>query len=344
MEDKEVWSQIDGYDNYEVSSFGRVRNNKTGRILKVYNKGCYCIVGLSKGTTKSVSVHRLVANAFLPNPKNKTQVNHLDKNGFNNNVTNLEWVTNRENSIHRSSGIKQKTNQNLKIYRIDKDTNEILDTYNSIEDAALWVVNQSNNTYKLYSIKTGISANLKGLYKTSAGFIWKKIHETDLENEEWREVVIDNHKTEGYFISSLGRFKNKKGVIMKDYKPHHSGYIYLRVNINKYALHRLVAQTFIPNLENKPFVNHIDGNKLNNSVENLEWVTCAENNIHNHNIGLIKCYTRKVVQCDINHNEIQRFDKILDASKQTKVSLSCIKAVLYKKQKKAGGFIWKYLD
>jgi len=79
-------------------------------------------------------------------------------------------------------------------------------------------------------------------------------------------------------------------------------------------------------------------------VENLEWVTCAENNIHNHNIGLIKCYTRKVVQCDINHNEIQRFDKILDASKQTKVSLSCIKAVLYKKQKKAGGFIWKYLD
>jgi ribosomal protein S25 len=48
---------------------------------------------------------------------------------------------------------------------------------------------------------------------------------------------------------------------MDDYKPHHSGYIYVRVNIEKYTLHRVVAQTFLQNLEKKPFVNHIDGNK-----------------------------------------------------------------------------------
>jgi hypothetical protein len=131
---------------------------------------------------------------------------------------------------------------------------------------------------------------------------------------------------------------------MKDYKPHHSGYIYLRVNIQKYALHRLIAQTFIPNFENKPFVNHIDGNKTNNSVNNLEWCTCSENNLHNHKIGLNKGHTRQIGQYDLEMNEIKKFDKILDASKELNICYSSIKAVLSKKQNKAGGFIFKYLD
>ena len=56
---------------------------------------------------------------------------------------------------------------------------------------------------------------------------------SDLENEEWREVVIDNQKFEGYFVSSLGRFKNKKGIIMENYKPHHSGYIVFKSKYSK---------------------------------------------------------------------------------------------------------------
>lgn len=343
MEDTEDWRIVDGYEKYQVSSFGRVRNTKTGRILKAASKGGYYSVGLSCGKTKTLSVHQLVAKAFLPNPENKPQVNHIDKNGLNNHLNNLEWVTNKKNCIHRSMNVKQTTNQNLEIYRIDKDTKEILEKYNSIEEAAEWVVNQGV-THNLKSVKSGISCCINDVYKSSFGFVWKKADAIDLENEEWREVVIGNKKVEDYFVSSLGRFKNKKGVIMKDYKPHHSGYIYVRVNITKYALHRLVAQTFISNLENKPFVNHIDGNKTNNSVENLEWVTCAENNSHNHKIGLIKCYTRKIVQCDLNNNEIKRFNKILDASKELDISYSNIKAVLYKKQNTAGGYIWKYLD
>ena len=77
-------------------------------------------------------------------------------------------------------------------------------------------------------------------------------------------VKIDNKVAEGYYVSCLGRFKNFKGVIMTDYKPHHNGYIYVRVNIQKYAFHRLIALIFLPNLENKPCVNHIYGNKINN--------------------------------------------------------------------------------
>jgi hypothetical protein len=131
---------------------------------------------------------------------------------------------------------------------------------------------------------------------------------------------------------------------MKDYKPHHSGYIYLRVNIKKYALHRLVALAFIENPENKPFVNHIDGNKLNNKAENLEWLTCSENNLHAHKIGLTKGSKREIIQYDLEMNEIQKFNKIKDASEKLSISLSCVKDVLKGKQKSSKGFIFKYLE
>lgn len=175
--------------------------------------------------------------------------------------------------------------------------------------------------------------SVNGKQQTAYGFKWKKIEQTEFNNEEWREINIEGKDTKGYYVSSLGRFKNKKGVIMKDYKPHHSGYIYLRVNVDKYALHRLVAQSFLPNLKNKPFVNHIDGNKINNSIINLEWCTCAENNIHNHKIGLTKGHKRKIIQYDLEMNEINKFKTIKEASYKLNISLSFIKDVLKEKQK-----------
>jgi len=343
MEDTEVWLQIENYDNYEVSNFGKVRNKKTGRILKAASKGGYCSVGLSAINGKTHSVHQLVARAFIPNPENKVHVNHKDKNGLNNKLSNLEWCTAKENNIHKSIGLIQSTNQNLTIWRIDLITNLKLEKYNSIDEASKWLFdnNYGNN---LHNIRGGISCASRGIYKSSFGFKWEIEKGHNLENEIWREIDIENQNTKGYFISSLGRFKNKKGVIMKDYKPHHSGYIYLRVNIKKYSLHRLVAQMFIENTANKPFVNHIDGNKLNNAAHNLEWVTCAENNLHNHKTGLIKCYTKKIIQYDLEMNELNRFNSIVEASQSLKIGLGGIKAVLYKKQKTTAGFIFKYLE
>lgn len=345
MEDIEVWKKIDGYDNYEVSSWGNVKNSKTGRILRVGTNGGYCCVGLHEGSVRnSQAVHRLVAKAFISNPENKPQVNHIDKNGLNNRLENLEWVTNKENCIHRSSGVQQTTNQNIKIHKINPITQTVVETYPSIEEGAKSVLNE--NDVKLKNVCSGISMAVNKRQKTAYGYIWQKVDEDLLEGEEWREVSIPGKDTEGYFVSSLGRFKNRKGVIMKDYKPHHSGYIYLRVNIDKYALHRIVAFTFIPNPdpETKLFVNHIDGNKTNNAVSNLEWVTCAENNLHNHKAGILKCYSRKIAQYDLEMNEIKKFDKIVDASRELNICCSGIKHVLYKKQKTFAGFIWKYLD
>ena len=342
MEDVEIWKKIEDYENYEVSTFGNVRNIKTNNLLRLSKKGNYYSIGLTNKNKnrKSFRVHRLVCMTFIPNPDNKTEVNHKDKNGLNNNVINLEWNSHQENCIHRSKGIKICNNRNIKVHKLNLE-NKIIDTYNSMEEAAKWLVDNKLSK-NLNTAKSVICVSVKN-NKARCGFNWKRAEQINLENEEWREIILDNNCS-GYFISSLGRIKNKKNIIMENYKIHHSGYIYTKINYNKYAIHRLVAMMFIPNLENKPFVNHIDGNKTNNRLDNLNWVTCYENNIHNHNMGFVKYYTRKIIQYNLNMNEIQKFNTIKEASKELNISLSCIKDVLKDKQKSSKGFIFKYLD
>jgi hypothetical protein len=342
MEACEVWKSVKDYDNYEVSNLGKVRNKKTGRILKAHCNGGYLIVGLSyKGKTRSHRVHQLVALAFIDNPENKPQVNHIDKDGTNNKLSNLEWCTSAEDAAHKLLTLIPKTNQNLKIWRLDIVTGDKLELYNSIYEASLWCVN-NGYSQSLHNAKSYISCAVRSIHKTSCGFKWALNEQPTLEGEIWKNVNIGETTVDNYQVSSLGRFKNAKGVIMENYKPHHSGYIFVRVNKEKYQLHRLVAFTFIVNPHSKPVVNHIDGNKTNNSVVNLEWVTVQENNQHNHNAGLIRVFTRKIGQYNLEETFIKEYASIVEAKRETKIS--SIKEVLHKRQNTAGGFIWKYLD
>uniref|UniRef100_A0A6C0IR59 HNH nuclease domain-containing protein n=1 Tax=viral metagenome TaxID=1070528 RepID=A0A6C0IR59_9ZZZZ len=343
MEDIEVWRNVSGWENYSVSNLGKVKNNKTGRLLKQYIRGGYSFVGLCQNhNSKTIPVHRLVSLAFIDNPENKKQVNHLDKNRSNNNISNLEWTTAFENCSHRSANVIQTTNQNIKVWRVDKDTDEKLELYNSLEEAGEWCV-ENGLTKNPKTARVCIGCTTKNIYKSSYGFKWIKKEQQHLDDEEWRNVKINGQVYANYFVSSLGRFKNSKGIIMENYKPHHSGYIFLRVNIQKYALHRIVAMTFIDNPENKPAVNHIDGNKTNNAVSNLEWCTIKENNEHNHKSGFIKYYNRKIGQYNLEGILIKEFSSIVEAMNKTDVKTT-IKKALKGEQKTAGGFIWKYLD
>lgn len=93
--------------------------------------------------------------------------------------------------------------------------------------------------------------------------------------EEWKEI-------NGYKISNYGRVINNKGYELKN-TPDKSGYVVCKINLGNgiiRGMHRIVATAFIPNPENLPEVNHIDGDKSNNRVDNLEWVSRKENQYH----------------------------------------------------------------
>lgn len=340
---EEIWRECVGFSMYEVSTFGNVRNKKTGKIMRLQTTP-YVIVGLQndKNIHKSMRVHRLVATAFIENPENKPQVNHLDKNKGNNNVTNLEWCTAKENNIHKSKTLIQtNTNTNIKVWRLNKNTDEPLELFNSITEASVWLY-ENNHSKTIGGASAGIMATIKGVQLSSCGFKWSRFEQSNLENEEWRNVIIDEKTYEKYFISNLGRFKNYKGIIMENYKPHHSGYIKIYLNKKKYQLHRLVAFAFIENPNNKPVVNHIDGNKTNNAVSNLEWCSIEENAQHALVTGLKKPYTRKIGQYSLSGELLQQYDSTIDAKNKLKIWGIC--DALNKRKKTAGGFLWKYLD
>lgn len=104
--DLEVWKDVVGFDEYfQVSNFGNVYSKRTNKVLKqtVSRKGYSSIstrIGGRNGKCYNLRIHRLVAEAFIPNPDVKDQVNHIDGDKLNNHVDNLEWNTQFENMQH----------------------------------------------------------------------------------------------------------------------------------------------------------------------------------------------------------------------------------------------------
>lgn len=175
-----------------------------------------------------------------------------------------------------------------------------------------------------------------------------------LTDEVWKAVNIDGYG-EKYYVSNKGRVKNHlTGNILTTFsKQLRSGYRSSNLCCNgrekHFKNHILVAKTFIPNPEKKKYINHLDNDKLNNCVENLQWSTASEHVQHSVDTGVIKSLKRKVKQYDGKTGEfIKEYDSALEAAqsigligaKPSGPIIKCCKG----KQKTSKGFIWKYSE
>jgi hypothetical protein len=165
-------------------------------------------------------------------------------------------------------------------------------------------------------------------------------------NNIWRDII----GYEGYYqISLIGEIrKTKTGRLLK-YQIDKQGYwrviLCKNYNIKSFLVHRLIGIHFIFNddIDNKTMINHKDGNKLNNSIDNLEWVTRSGNIRHAYDHGLMDMGYKPVYKLDKYTGIIlKRYESISEAANDVVVSPSSISSALKGRYKTAKGFIWKY--
>lgn len=160
---KEVWKNVQGYnDLYEVSDCGniRMRETKVPKSFRIDRDGYACVTLRESGLDKRRFVHRIVAIAFIDNPSNKPEVNHIDGGKQNNSVYNLEWVTGAENEQHAmQNGL---ITPRKPVVGIHKKTNDCL-WFESINDAAR----------KTKECVSGISASAHGRQHGTQNYNWE---------------------------------------------------------------------------------------------------------------------------------------------------------------------------
>lgn len=162
----EIYKDIPGYEGlYQISNLGNVKSVKKNKLLAKNNNGTgYLYARLSKNSqVKNHYIHRLVAIAFLDNPDNLPQVNHIDEDKTNNRVDNLEWVTAKENSNHGTRTARAARGCQKPINQYDLQGNLIKSWDSGTEIAKAFGLSSS----------TDITRCCKNIYKTAYGYQWR---------------------------------------------------------------------------------------------------------------------------------------------------------------------------
>ena len=157
----EIWKDIKGYEgHYQVSNWGRGKSlkwNKEKILQPLIQSNGYYYIGLVKNNKRiNYKIHRLVAEAFLPNPNNYKEVNHKDENKANNVVTNLEWCDRKYNQNYGTR--TEKCSKKVYQYTLD---GKFVKEWKSTAECGRNGFSQSS-----------VSACCRGRYKTANGFIW----------------------------------------------------------------------------------------------------------------------------------------------------------------------------
>jgi hypothetical protein len=259
---------------------GRIFSSHKGTFLKPCIQNDYYTLNITyngkKKRTTLVSI--LVAKAFCKNDdlKNKTQVDHKDRNKLNNHASNLEWVTPKENIKRRIFTLKNKKQTKL----------------------------------------------------------------TDIEKQKFIKSSREIPDLPDYFITKDGKILSSRKNIIRKETIHTNGYIYYQINKKSYVAHRLVYKTYIGKIKKGYVIDHINGNKTDNRLDNLEMVTSKENT-KRWAERTKKCH-KSVIQLDIEGNVIEKFQSIKEASEKTGVGRIHIGSVCNGNRITTGGYRWKF--
>ncbi len=273
----DIWTQIVMdqivFTNYEINlALGRIRNRK-GKVFKEESSradGYIRCALFQDGKKHHFFVHRIVATMAFGGREDNVEVHHIDHNKSNNRRDNLKWVTHAENvkQSHENQDRKS-TGKHIVLYEDDHITP--YKSYNSIRSAAQELGISEKNIGTVLSGRIKWTRDCTGERKLHFRYAEPRVVPTAEEL-----TVYEDFDGTPFVISPRGLVYNtNRKIIMKG--RDRGGYLSVMHADTNYSIHRMVALTFIPNPENKREVDHRDGNKHNNDVTNLEWMTKPEN-------------------------------------------------------------------
>jgi hypothetical protein len=330
----EEWKSLpDIPEHYQISSLGRARS-RLGVLKQIVRPDGYISVTMhvKKGKRVSFLAHRLVALAFLPNPSAKRCVNHLDKNRQNNKVTNLEWVTAKENMMHEA---KDRRDKRLAV-RVWKEKTLVATFDNRAAVAEYYGVTLAviNNWCCRGS---GKGLRFEVLNKLAPQFAPQVL--------EWRTAESDK-----YEVSACGLIRSKLTKAIRRTQLL-NGYPSVSLQFGKkkqtVTVHRQVALAWVKQgSPSQTVVNHKDGNRLNNNFINLEWVTHAENSSHaaqELHQDKPRPGSKPIIRINTKTKEEVTFCSIAEAARAMNLpSIRCkIGAVISGDRTSTCGFFWK---
>ena len=261
---KVLWKDLINYEGiYKISEKGDIMNNSE-KILKTSIRSGYNALSLTKDKkSKTINIHKLVAMTFLdpPDSEDMNNINHIDGNKFNNHFSNLEWVTSKRNCEHaQQTGLKN--NKVLPVLQFKMDDTFIRE-FSSITEAAR----------ETGASDAKISMVCKGKRKSTGNFKWKYKYKIDnVESDEVKGVEIKDFPR--YLVTKDGKIYSKsykKFISARKNGKHIYVTLYEKGYKKDFSLSHIVADAYITNINNYPYVIHKNNDHNNNSVENLEW-------------------------------------------------------------------------
>ena len=322
------WMIVKNFDDYKISNYGDIFSIKSNQMLKLTKdaNGYYNIKLINNDGIKKLLIHRVVYDTFKGIIDSSKVIDHIDRNKTNNHINNLREFTYSENSQNYDR--KEKELNKIHQYSLN---NEFIKEWDSLEEIKEKLNYHSGNITNCYLGKS----------KSAYGFIWKNPQIiTDLCEFKILGTIGDN-KFNNYKINRKGIVINKNNIVMKP--QINSGYYRISL-INDEGksvalfIHKLLGHTFIKNPNNYHIVNHIDENKLNNNIENLEWVNHTQNITHSQG--------KRINQIDIKTNKILKtYNSMNDVFNElNKKYGGNIRLVCQGKRTSAFGYKWSFAD